>query len=263
MPAFCASCGEATGGGRFCPKCGSPQPGGAAAYSSSQTPYVPPRKKSHVLTIVLIALALLVVLGIAGIVKGYYFIKDRVEDAKQELAKSKVSSPQRTQAGCDLISKKKVAEILGTTVASIKGNEAGDLTEYCNYYSQAAAASDTDKSDGDDEKGAASKDSQPGLKDLESLAKKISEAAKNRPLLSAQIYRGNAAAALIGIKTISRIAGGNESSVPGPWDEAYFGPKDAIFVVRKGDNGFLLNLGRVERKREAALQIAKVMVAGL
>jgi len=263
MSNFCASCGAATGGGRFCPKCGAPQAGAATASSASQMPYAPAPKKSHFLKIVLIALALLLVLGVAGLIKGFYFIKDRVEDAKQELAKAKVGPAQQTQAGCDLLSREKAAEILGTTVARVRGNQAGEMMEYCKYYSEAAAASDADAGD-DENKSAESKDGQqPGLRDLESIAKKISKAAKDRPLLSTQIYRGNAAAALIGIKTVSRLAGGNEPSVPGPWDEAYFGPKDTTFVVRKGDNGFLLNLARVQDKRAAALEIAKAMAPGI
>lgn len=263
MSSFCANCGAATGGGRFCPKCGSPQ-SGAAPPSVSQMPYAPARKKSPVLKIVLISLAILFALAIVGAVKGYYFIKDRVEDAKQEYAKAKIGPTQRSEPGCDLLTKQKAAEILGTTIARVKGNEAGDLREYCNYYSEPASPSDAGTSDDDDNKGSAeSKDDQTGLKGLESLAKKISKDAKDRPLLSAQIYRGNAAAALIGIKTVTRLAGNNEPSIPGPWDEAYFGPKDTTFVVRKGDNGFLLNLTHLEKKREIGLELAKVMVSGI
>jgi len=264
MSSFCANCGTATGGGKFCPKCGSPQVAGdAAAPSISQTPYVPPQKKSPVLKIVLITLAVLVMLGIAGLVKVYYVAKDVVQQARQEIAKSKNGPAQRTQAGCDLLSKDKMAEILDQKVVRVEGNEAGDLREYCNYYSTAKVASDEDKSDEEKKTDEQSKDDKPGLKDLESLAKKISAASKDRPLVSAQIYRGNAEAALIGLKTVTRLTGKGLESISGPWDEAYFGPGDTTFVVRKGENGFLLTLTLVSDKRKAGVEVAKEMIGAL
>ena len=261
MSNFCASCGAGTGGVKFCPKCGSPQVGGAAPSSSaSQMPYAPrAKRKSPILKIVLIVLALFMVLGAAAIIKGYYFLKDTVREAKQEMAASKSGPAQETKAGCDLVSKEKVSEILGAPVAAAKGNEAaGAMREYCNYLSPANVAANVDQNDGD-----ADAEHQPSLKDLESIAKKISEVSKNRPLLSAQIYRGNAAAALIGIKTVGRLAGASQTRIPGPWDEAYFGIKDTTLVVRKGQNGILLDLTQIDKKREGGVAIAKEMVAGL
>jgi len=262
MSSFCASCGAATGGRKFCPKCGSPQVAGdGAAASMSQMPYAPPRKKSPVLKNVLITLAVLVMLGIAGLVKVYYVAKDVVQQARQEMAKAKSGPTQRTQAGCDLLSKDRMAEILDQKVVRVEGNEAGDLREYCNYYSTAKVVSDEDKSDTKSDE--QSKDDKPGLKDLESLARKISAASKDRPLVSAQIYRGNAEAALIGLKTVTRLTGKGLESISGPWDEAYFGPGDTTFVVRKGDKGFLLELTQVSERRKAGVEVAKEMIAGL
>jgi hypothetical protein len=208
------------------------------------------------LKIVIISLAVLFVLGIFGVVEGYYFLKDRLLEAKQELSKVKVGPVQRTQAGCDLLSKDQVAEILGTKIARAEGNDAGEIREYCNYYSQPSAASDRDKAE-------EPKDGQVGLKDLESIAKKISEIPKNRPLLSVQIYRGNARAAVIGIKTVGRLAGNEEPSIPGPWDEAYYGPMDSTLAVRKGENGMVITLTVVDKKREVGLAVAKAMAASL
>jgi hypothetical protein len=264
MSTFCPSCGAATGGGKFCPKCGSPQGDGAPAASLSQAPYAPAPKKSPVLKVVLITLGVLFLLGVAGAVKVYFVVRDGVREARQELAKSKMGSAERTQPGCDLLGKDEVSQILHTPVVRVKGNQAGELREFCNYYSQANAPSDEDKNaDADTDKSAESKDGGPGLKDLGSIAKKISDASRHRPLLSAQIYRGNAAAALIGIKTVSRLSGNSEPSIPGPWDEAYFGPQNTTFVIRKGSNGVLLDLTQVEKKREAGLAIAKAMAPSL
>jgi hypothetical protein len=244
MSSFCASCGTATGGGKFCPKCGAPQ--GTAAASISQSPYAPPvKRKSPVLKIVLIVLALFFVLGIAAVVKGYFFLKETYHEAKQEMAQAKMGKVERTQAGCEILGKEQVATILGTPVAAAKGNEAGDIREFCNYLSTANVAAQKDD-DADS-----------------SVAKQILNAAKNKPLLGVQIYRGNVGIALITIKTAARFTGSGAVNIPGPWEEAYFGPQDTAFAVRKGQNGILLDLTQVSKKRDAGIAIAKAMMANL
>jgi hypothetical protein len=242
MSSFCASCGTATGGGKFCPKCGAPQ--GTAAPSISQSPYAPPvKRKSPVLKIVLIVLALFFVVGIAAVVKGYFFLKETYHEAKQEMAQAKMGKVERTQAGCEILGKEQVAAILGTPVAATKGNEAGDIREFCNYLSPTNVAAQKDD-DADS-----------------SVAKQILNAAKNKPLLGVQIYRGNAGIALITIKTAARFSGQGAVKVPGPWEEAYFGPQDMTLAVRKGQNGVLLDLTQVSKKHDAGIAIAKAMMA--
>ncbi len=267
MSNFCASCGAATGGGKFCPKCGSPQ-GNAATPGPgptiSQAPYAAPvRGKSPVLKIVLIVLALFLVGGIAVVVKGYYFLKETYQETKQEMAKSTIGPVQKTQAGCELLDKDQVAQILGTPVAATKGNEAGDIREYCNYLSSANVAAEAATKDNDTDASSETKDHKPGLKDIESLAKQISDAAKNKPLLGVQVYRGNAGMALITIKAAARLTGSGATSVPGPWDEAYFGPQDTTFAARKGQNGILLDLTQVRAKHDSGIAVAKAMMANL
>ncbi len=264
MSSFCASCGTATGGGKFCPKCGSPQGDGTASPQSSisQMPYAPARRKSPVFKIILAVLALFLILGVLVVVKGYYFLKETVQQAKQEIAQSKVTA-EKTQAGCGLLDSEKVSQILGAKIASTKGNEAGDLREYCNYLSPAnVAAASANKDDGPDIS-TDFKDGKPSLDDLQSLAKKISKVSKNKPLLSVQIFRGNAAVAVFGIKTASRLTGNGATNVPGPWDEAYFGPQDSAFVARKGHNGVVLDLTQIANKHESGPALAKALLASL
>ena len=125
----------------------------------------------------------------------------------------------------------------------------------------ADAAKQKDGADAD--KDADSKDHKPSLKDIESLAKQISDAAKNRPLLAVQIYRGNGALAIFGIRTADRLTGNEIQNVPGPWDEAYFAPQDTQFAARKGNNAVLLDLNQVEKKHDAGIALAKQFIAGL
>ncbi len=115
MSSFCSSCGTATGGGKFCPKCGAPQNDASppAGPSISQSPYVSPRKKSPLLKILLTVLAVFVVLVAVVGVKAYFFLKDVVHEAKQEMTQAKTQPAQPTQAGCDLLSKEKVSENCG------------------------------------------------------------------------------------------------------------------------------------------------------
>jgi hypothetical protein len=95
------------------------------------------------------------------------------------------------------------------------------------------------------------------------LAKQISDSAKNRPLLVVQVYRGNGAVPVFGIKTADRLTGGEIENVPGPWDEAYFAPQNAQFAVRKGGNAIMLDLTQVEKKRDVGIALAKEFIAGL
>ena len=122
------------------------------------------------------------------------------------------------------------------------------MLEQCSYYTQPVNDTDADNSD---------------PKDFQAIARKISADASHPSLLSVQIYRGNAAGPVIAIKTVGRLAGNAEPNVPGPWDEAYFGPANQTLAVRKGENGFVLSLTRVANKREAGLELAKAMVSGL
>jgi len=225
-------------------------------------PYAPAPRKSPLLKIILIVLGLFLVLGGLLLVKGYYFLKETVHQAKQEIAQSKMTA-EKTEAGCDLLSRDDVSKILGSKIAEVKGNEAGDMREYCNYLSPANVAAAAANKEDDSDKDSDLKDGKPSLDDLQSLAKRISKASKNKPLLSVQIFRGNASVAVFGIKTASRLTGNGATNVPGPWDEAYFGPENSAFVVRKGHNGVVLDLTQLDNKRESGPALAKAMMPSL
>jgi len=271
MTKFCGNCGAATDGGRFCPKCGSPQTNAVPA--AAQTPYVPAKRGSPILKIVLISVVVLFLLGITGVVGAVYYIKGKVHEIAHSTNVSNLrdtitsaANAQPTHAGCELLSKEQVAEILDTPVARAEGNEAGDLKEYCDYWSQPSAAGKTIKKTRteDDSPEAASKDLQATLKDLENLAKNVSASANaSGPLLAVQVFRGTAKVGLLSVKAASFVTGQKQESVEGPWDEAYFGPSDVLLFVRKGDNGIMLDLHRLPQSHGKGLALAKAMVDGI
>ncbi len=87
MSNYCASCGATTGGGKFCPKCGAPQSVAGSAPtgpSLSQSAYAPQaRRGSPVLKIVLVVVGLFLLATGFLLVKGYYFVKETVQEVKK------------------------------------------------------------------------------------------------------------------------------------------------------------------------------------
>jgi hypothetical protein len=276
MASFCGTCGTPTGGAKFCPKCGSPQTiTGQAAYTPAKTA----RAKSGfpALKAVFIILAAMILLGIAGVVGALYWAKGRVEEiahssgaanlrdgaTRWREAVSSAAHAQPTEAGCKLLDKQRVSGLLGSTVARAEGNDAGDLKEYCNYWSN-ESDSNGDSKKAIEEHPASSRDGAATLDDLQDLAKNISIADNaHKPLLAVQVFRGTAKVALLSLKTASLFAGQKQRSIDGPWDEAYFGPFDALLFVRKGDNGLMLDLHHVSQSREKALALARAMVGDI
>jgi len=263
MSNFCDSCGAATGAGRFCRRCGAPIASAGQTATSAPTR----NKAPQTVKVVFIILGAMIVLGLGGTVATYYVVKNKFEQIAQANGGTNLSDAisdagraQQTHAGCEILSKEKVAEILGSAVARAEGNEAGDIKEYCNYWSKPSDGPAAGKDNSD----AASNDRPATLKDLQDLAKSISASAKgNGPLLVVQIFRGTAKVALVSLKTASVLTGQKQEKVEGPWDEAYFGPFDAVLFVRKGDSGVMLDMHQAPQPREKSLALAKVMMPGI
>jgi hypothetical protein len=227
----------------------------------------------------------MLLMGLAGVIGALYWAKGKVEEAahsngaaslregaatlREDAAKlreavSSAANAGPTHAGCDLLSKEKVAIILHAPVARAEGNDAGDIKEFCDYWSNTNdTAPDSKKTS--DEPPASSKDGPITLKDLQDLAKNVSAADNaHTPLLEVQVFRGTAKVALLSLKAASLLTGQNANQTPaGPWDEAYFGPFDALLFVRKGNDGLMLKLHRVSDPREKALALAQGMINGV
>jgi hypothetical protein len=269
MSNFCAVCGASIGGGKFCPKCGNPQ--GAAPSRPAQAAFAPAKRGSPTIKAVFIILACMLALGVAGTVGALYWAKGKVEELAHSTnassfreAISSAAKSQPTQAGCDLISKERVAQIIGAPVARAEGNDAGEVKEFCNYWSEKTPPGEDSKKISGDSHDSSLKDAPATLKDLQDLANSISASAHgHNPLLGVQVFRGTAKLALISLKTANLFSGQKQRSIDGPWDEAYFGPYDSLLFVRKGDNGFMLDLKRVPQPREKGVELANVLVSGI
>jgi hypothetical protein len=272
MGNFCSSCGAATGGAKFCPACGSPQTTGAApgAQTYPQQPaaaYAPAKRGSPILKIVLITVAVLLLLGVIGVVRAFFYVREKVHQEVAEVREggsrlrdtiSGVAKAQPTQAGCELLGKDRVAGMLRSPVSRAEGNEAGDAREYCNYWSEKRAG------DEDPERAYRTQRGPPDVSDLDTLIKGITASTSAKgPLLSVNVFRGNGKIAIYGVKTAALFAGHTAEKLEGPWDEAYFGPFDAVMAVRKGDNAILLDLTKLTEKREKGLELAQAMAQAL
>jgi hypothetical protein len=226
----------------------------------------------------------MLLMGVTGVIGALYWAKGKVEEAarsngaaslregaatlradaaKLREAVSSAANAEPTHAGCDLLSKEKVAALLHAPVARAEGNDAGDIKEFCDYWSNKNdTAQDSKKTS--DEPSASSKDGPITIKDLQDLAKNVSASDDaHTPLLEVQVFRGTAKVALLSLKTASLLTGQTEQTPEGPWDEAYFGPFDALLFVRKGNNGLMLKLHRVSDPREKALALAEAMIASI
>jgi hypothetical protein len=99
-------------------------------------------------------------MGLTGVIGALYWAKGKVEEAAHSRgaeslrdgaaslrdgaaslrdAVSSVANAQPTHAGCELLSQEKVAAILHTSITHAEGNEAGDIKEFCNYWSNGRA----------------------------------------------------------------------------------------------------------------------------
>ncbi len=223
-------------------------------------------------------------MGLTGVLGALYWAKGKVEEAahsngaaslregaatlREDAAKlreavNSAANAEPTHAGCDLLSKEKVAALLHAPVARAEGNDAGDIKEFCDYWSNKNDESQDSKKTSD-EPPASSKDGPITLKDLQDLAKNVAASDEaHTPLLEVQVFRGTAKVALLSLKTASLFTGQKQQSIEGPWDEAYFGPFDALFFVRKGNDGLMLKLHRVSDPREKALALARVMIGSV
>jgi hypothetical protein len=225
----------------------------------------------------------MLLMGLTGVLGALYWAKGKVEEAahsngaaslregaatlREDAAKlrdavNSAANAEPTHAGCDLLSKEKVAALLHASVARTEGNDAGDIKEFCDYWSNKSEDSHDSKKIGD-EPPASTKDGPITIKDLQELAKSVSSDDAHTPLLEVQVFRGTAKVALLSLKTASLFTGQKEQTLEGPWDEAYFGPFDALLFVRKGNQGLMLKLHRVSDPRDKALALAQAMIAAI
>ncbi|MEO8126053.1 MAG: hypothetical protein ABJF23_01655 [Bryobacteraceae bacterium] len=288
MANFCVKCGGAlNAGSSFCQQCGSPVSGGAAPVQDAPPVYaappapLPPAKSSSVLPFLLIAFLVCAVLGVAALAGVYYYAKakvtEKMADFKEKtgvdvgaaLEKAAQSKPYRGERrdGCLMLTKQEAERILGMPLERVDGGSRGS-EEHCDYYAPASAAKASaeqaesrlkalGKSNLKDD------DVAGHLKEIEGVVKSMGAAVNDGtiPIMVVTFYRGDAMAAITGLNLGTALSGGvKPEKVPGPWDEAVMGPLNALMTVRKGDNGFMIDLRQLPEGREKGIEIAKTII---
>lgn len=294
MANFCVKCGGGLDAGAgFCRQCGSsvaagqpPVQNAAPVYNNPPpaAPLPPATSGGSALKFLLIAFLIFAVLGVAGAVGAYYYIKGKavekmaeikertgvdVGSALEKAAHSKPSSGEKRD-GCLMFSKEEAERILGAPLVRVSGRpSANESGEHCEYYATASAArasadqaaerlKDLQKSD-------SGNNDEVNLKKVEGLVKSMGAAMSDgsAPVLVITIYRGDAQAAILGMNLGVALGAMKTEKIPGPWDEAVMGPMNAFMTVRKGDNGAMIDLRMLPEGREKGLEIAKIVAAKL
>lgn len=283
MANFCPNCGTAAGAGKFCPSCGKALGGAPAPPNATVAPPAPAQAKtgSSFLKIVLVTLLLVAVVGFAAVVGLVYYAKTRVSARMAELKErtgfdlpAAVKGIQESQAtgekrdGCLLMSKTEAEHILGFALTRSDGSlRAGSQDEHCDYYPDAAALDQIRTKTAERFKAPAQGTSslENGLAQAEAMTKGMVAGVNDgsAPILQFSVQRGDAKAASFGISAASALMGGKAERLPGPWDEAMFGPMNSTLMMRKGNNGVLIDLRQIPNGREKGLAMARLIAPRL
>lgn len=286
MATFCVKCGGALDANAgFCRQCGSPVSAGqqpvqnAAPVYNNPPPAALAAKSGSALKFLLIAFLIFAVLGVAALVGVFYYAKGKVTDKMAELkeqtgvdvgaalekaARSKPSSSERRD-GCLMLTKQEAERILGMPLERVDGSSrANESEEHCDYYAPAGAAKASAEQTAErlQALGKSNSGKNGDLKEIESLVKGMAASMNDgtTPILVVTIYRGDAQIAITGLNLGTALTGLKPEKVAGPWDEATMGPMNSLMTVRKGDNGFMIDLRQLPGGREKGLEIAKTII---
>ena len=290
MSNFCVKCGGGLDAGAgFCRQCGSPVSAGqppvqnaAPVYNNPPpaAPLAPATKSGSALKFLLIAFLLFAVLGVAALVGIYYYAKGKAVEkmaefkqqtgvdvgaALEKAARSKPSSPGKTRDGCLMLTKQDAERILGMPLERVDGSSRANASEeHCDYYAPAGAAKASAEQTAErlQALGKSNSGKSGDLKEIEGLIKGMAASMNDgtAPIFVVTIYRGDAQIAITGLNLGTALTGLKPEKVAGPWDEATMGPMNSLMTVRKGDNGFMIDLRQLAAGREKGLEIAKAIV---
>lgn len=290
MSNFCVQCGGGLDAGAgFCRQCGSPVAAGqppvqnaAPIYNNPPpaAPLAPATKSGSALKFLLIAFLLFAVLSVAALVGIYYYAKGKAVEkmaefkqqtgvdvgaALEKAARSKPSSPDKTRDGCLMLTKQDAERILGMPLERVDGSSRANASEeHCDYYAPAGAAKASAEQTAErlQTLGKSNSGKSGDLKEIEGLIKGMAASMNDgtTPIFVVTIYRGDAQIAITGLNLGTALTGLKPEKVAGPWDEATMGPMNSLMTVRKGDNGFMIDLRQLAAGREKGLELAKAIV---
>ena len=293
MTAFCTNCGAplAEGAG-FCIKCGAPRPGAAPAprppqaYAPVPPPYTPPplaytappaypapapapKSGGSAMKIVLIVLAVIFVLGAAGVISVAYMayrVKNRItqEAYRRGVDLSAFSNSAAYQGRlpdpCSLLTKEEASEIAGLTI-----ERTGEHGHTCDYYAQPLSPAQQqermrkalEEIQARSKQHAADAATQAGdaaaaarASGFENLTKNLVAGANpgSGPYFSIQVDR-NGRAQIAGMKTVEPLTGIG--------DDAVMGPMDSMLVFTKNGLGVQIDLRQMPQGRDHAIAMAQ------
>ena len=240
----------------------------------------PATKSGSALKFLLIAFLLFAVLGVAALVGIYYYAKGKAVEkmaefkqqtgvdvgaALEKAARSKPSSPDKTRDGCLMLTKQDAERILGMPLERVDGSSRANASEeHCDYYAPAGAAKASAEQTAErlQALGKSNSGKSGDLKEIEGLIKGMAASMNDgtAPIFVVTIYRGDAQIAITGLNLGTALTGLKPEKVAGPWDEATMGPMNSLMTVRKGDNGFMIDLRQLAAGREKGLELAKAIV---
>jgi hypothetical protein len=297
MANFCVKCGGALDPGvAFCRQCGnSVSAAGPASPQSPQPPPVfnappayapmappPPPKGNSAVKFILIAFFVICALGIAGVISTYYFVKHKVATGMAEFKDrtgvdvgAAIESASKTRRadgrrrdGCLMLTKDEAQRIIGVDLARVDGSVSGSDGEHCFYYPAAGAAranADQLAEKLEEMKNSSGGSKEADMKKVEGLVKNMVAGANDgsAPVLEITIFRGDAQVAITGLNLGTALGGVKPEKVDGPWDDATMGPLNSTMAVRKGENGFMIDLRQLPDGREKGFELAKIIAARL
>jgi hypothetical protein len=284
MANFCVKCGGGLdAGASFCRQCGS-QVLGVQEQAPAPSPMAAaaPAKNGSIFKFLIIAFLVMVALGMAASVGVYFYAKSKVQEKMAEFKErtgvdvgTALESAGRSKPysggqrdGCLLLTKQEAERILGVTLTRTDGSlRSGSSEEHCDYYADASAAKTSAEQAAQHFEAMSKSHSgkNTDLKDLEGVVKGFGASMSDgtTPYFRFTVFRENAKLAVAALNVGTALGGAKAESVPGPWDEALFGVMNSMVSVRKGDQGFMVELGQVVNGREKGLELAKVIAGRL
>ncbi len=304
MADFCTNCGAplAAGAG-FCIKCGAPRPGAAPAppapqaYAPPPQAYAPPpaytappaygtpapaaKSGGSALKIVLIILAVIFVLGAAGVISVAYMayrVKNRItQEANRRGVDLSAFSNSAAYRGrlpdpCSLLTKEEASEIVGLTIE--RTEEHGHT---CDYYAQPVSPAEQQErvrkameelqapskqhavADAAAQAGDAARAARES--GVEDLTKNLVAGANpgTGPYFAIEVNQ-NGRAQIAGMKiALGAVSPGIKTveSLSGIGDDAVMGPMDSMLVFTKNGLGVQIDLRQMPKGRDRSIAMAQ------
>lgn len=271
---FCQNCGgPLAAGASFCTRCGAP----AGAPAPAATPSAPPPAKgSGIGRILLIAAAVIAVLGVlalGGLIVTGIWIKKKVETAAERVGISSVPSSasraRRVSDPCALLPAGDAARITGFTVERAERNE-----DSCIYFGSAGQAAARGQAQAEEAmnrmRSNKVRDEKEAARTMEDFMKGIAAAgntSQGGQMLRVTVKYGDEArqeesAVRLALGLMGAPQGAKGAPVEGVGDRAYLLPMAVGLHMAKGD-AYVMIEGPAAPSRETLIAVAQAIAGRL